>query len=244
MDDESAFAAFVGRNWDHYRHAFTGARRFNWAAALAPFWLMYRGFWLLQLGAVFAFLGLMSWLAMKLPQTTSGQICAPLLAWAILGCVQGASGDALVQGRARRAIAKVRTRGLSDEEALKTLRRKGDVPYTGIALVLLLAVVGGMWSLVTVFGHDHDAIPRAAMKADLRNLVYAEEAYFAAAATYTRTLPDTFALTEGVSIGVETATKDGWTATASHKNSDSNCRIFVGTIPHARGMKEGLPVCS
>lgn len=88
---------------------------------------------------------------------------------------------------------------------------------------------------------------QAAMKADLRNLVVAEEAYFADNLAYTESPGDlAFTSTTGVTIeGIELAADgNGWAATATHAESSAICAIYVGSAePPMQGMEEGVPVC-
>ncbi len=85
----------------------------------------------------------------------------------------------------------------------------------------------------------------AAMKSDLRNLVTAEEAYFADSVKYTRSLQAMrFQTTRGVTIAV-VVTGDGYNATARHAGAPGwLCGIFVGSVSgHAQVQKEGMPAC-
>ncbi len=72
----------------------------------------------------------------------------------------------------------------------------------------------------------------AAMKSDLRNLVYAEEYYRDSTRSYSA---DQRALNYNTSMGVTieiTLGDSGWSAIASHSALRSGrCAVFVGTVP-------------
>jgi hypothetical protein len=85
----------------------------------------------------------------------------------------------------------------------------------------------------------------AAMKSDLRNLIIAEEAYFADSVKYTSSLRAMhFQTSTGVSIAV-VLTSDGHYATARHARAPGwTCGVFVGSVSgHAQVQKEGIPAC-
>src|SRR5438046_9899284 len=84
----------------------------------------------------------------------------------------------------------------------------------------------------------HDALPIY-----LRNLVTAEEAYFADSVKYTTDLGTAFATTSGV-VGPTIATSaDGWTAWVKHTTTTKTCAIYVGSTSFAPANKEGEPKC-
>ena len=86
----------------------------------------------------------------------------------------------------------------------------------------------------------------AMMKSDLRNLVSAQESFFADSQRYTNNLPALgFKNSTGVSSTFDQITDRGWAATASHSASPAVCRIYVGERP-ARvpaNVGEGEPWC-
>jgi hypothetical protein len=81
------------------------------------------------------------------------------------------------------------------------------------------------------------------MKSDLRNLITAEEAYFADSVKYTSNLGTQYNTTTGVVGPTITVTGDGFTATVSHTTTTKTCAIFVGSTPLAPAIKEGEPKC-
>ena len=83
----------------------------------------------------------------------------------------------------------------------------------------------------------------SSMKSDLRNLVTAEEAYFADSVRYTTHLGRWYAVTTGNTMPTITLTADGWTATIENLHVPYRCAIFVGSTPRAPARREGEPVC-
>jgi hypothetical protein len=98
---------------------------------------------------------------------------------------------------------------------------------------------------------------RAAMRSDLRNLVTAEESFFADSIRYSSNLQQlaeamrrlspayqTDIPSAGVTIQFTATSATGWSAIARHRSSSTHCSVFVGSatspIP---GGNEGEPVC-
>lgn len=86
----------------------------------------------------------------------------------------------------------------------------------------------------------------AAMRSDLRNLVTAEESYFADNVTYTSNLGPTFTASSGVTVEIGYATGTGWRATARHARTGSTCSIFMGggQVAAPGEAQEGIPFCT
>jgi hypothetical protein len=110
-------------------------------------------------------------------------------------------------------------------------------------VVLLLLVVARAAVSQNVPAEQRRA---ATMKFDLRNLVTAEEAYFADSVAYTADLTRLsrfFRPSAGV-VGLRiTLTPDGWTANVGHEGTNTFCVIYVGSTPAPPARKEGEPVC-
>jgi len=85
----------------------------------------------------------------------------------------------------------------------------------------------------------------AAMKSDLRNLVTAEEAYYADHETYAASYLDLdYASSTGVSIRIVQATADGWSGSTMHSGTTKQCAIFIGDVePPASDQQPGYPYC-
>jgi hypothetical protein len=97
---------------------------------------------------------------------------------------------------------------------------------------------------------------KASMRADLRNLVVAEEAYRGDHSVYTANLASlSYAVSPGSHVQVTWAGRDGWRAVATLRavatRQDSlagECAIFVGTVPEPPRVagvvpNEGEPRC-
>ena len=85
-----------------------------------------------------------------------------------------------------------------------------------------------------------------AMKNDLRNLVVAEERFFADSVKYTTRVGRgglDYSVTEGNTTPRITLTADGWHATIGNRNTTVRCFIFIGTTSHPPARKEGYPTC-
>ena len=98
----------------------------------------------------------------------------------------------------------------------------------------------------TEFESTRERAYQAAMKSDLRNLVTAQEVYFADNFAYAtlEALGSMFWPSTGVTIEINDATATGWSAMASHGSSMKVCYIFIGDAePPIEGLQEGAPVC-
>ena len=115
------------------------------------------------------------------------------------------------------------------------------VGAVGVGVVLLVSFifVPGMCACST-----KEKAYTAAMKSDLRNLVTAEESYYADHLTYTASKSDlNYASSAGVSIHI-VATGDGWSGSAIHSGTTMQCTIFVGDVePPASDAQPGAPYC-
>ena len=100
---------------------------------------------------------------------------------------------------------------------------------------------------IPVAGTPYEGADRAyvaAMKSDLRNLVTAEEAYFADAVKYTdRFAALHFGLTTGNRLVALRLTGDGWVAQIGNANTRTVCTIFVGKTSAPPATREGEPAC-
>lgn len=144
------------------------------------------------------------------------------------------------QGRGARVGVRVRWEGV-DSAAVVQLRMERADAHWRVTGVENLAP-----SLQAGFERKRERAYEAAMRAYLRNLVTAQDGYFAAHATYASALG---ALTNfptpegGVSIAILEASGAGWRAVARHEKASSECRIAVGaSVP--RGDVEREPKCS
>jgi type IV pilus assembly protein PilA len=121
------------------------------------------------------------------------------------------------------------------------MNRKG---FTLIELLIVVVIIGILASIaIPKFANTKEKAYLASMRADLRNLVTAEEAYFADSVKYTSNLGTQYNTTTGVVGPTIQVTGDGWTATVSHTTTTKTCAIYVGSTPIAPANKEGEPKC-
>ncbi len=117
------------------------------------------------------------------------------------------------------------------------MNRKG---FTLIELLIVVVIIGILAAIaIPKFANTKAKAYIASMKSDLRNLVTAEEAYFADSVKYSAsiacTTPPTagsvnFCTTQGNTLGGPTLGAGGWSATETNTNiSTVTCAIFVNT---------------
>ncbi len=118
--------------------------------------------------------------------------------------------------------------------------------FTLIELLIVVVIIGILAAIaIPKFANTKEKAYIASMKSDLRNLVTAQEAYFADNVTYATTTSNLqYNSSAGVTVTVSGATGTGWSATASHNATTKTCGIFVGAAtPPISGQTEGTPVC-
>jgi len=116
--------------------------------------------------------------------------------------------------------------------------------------------IGGRWgeiiareiqdSLARSGGPSAEFALQSQMKSDLRNLITAEEAFFADSVKYTTTIGVggvDYRLSPDNKILEMRLTQDGWVATMGNAKSKAICAIFVGSTPLAPAVEEGRPAC-
>ena len=127
-----------------------------------------------------------------------------------------------------------------------TQNRKG---FTLIELLIVVVIIGILAAIaIPKFANTKQQAYLATLKSDLRNLVTAEEAYFADNTTYTTALSTTqFDASQGVTYNVSNASGTGWEATATHVGlvgaTPSGCHIAIGTYATTANEDEGAPYC-
>ena len=119
--------------------------------------------------------------------------------------------------------------------------------FTLIELLIVVVIIGILASIaIPKFANTKEKAYLASMKSDLRNLVTAEEAFFADSMKYTSTI-SAGGLTLGVSTGngnpAVALTADGWTANITNTNTTKTCSIYMGSTALAPATKEGEPKC-
>jgi hypothetical protein len=86
----------------------------------------------------------------------------------------------------------------------------------------------------------------AGMRADLRKLIIAEEAFWADSAKYSSRIGQggvDYSASTGNSLLSVTLTQDGWIAVMKNSNIPTRCTIFIGPTSAPPAVKEGYPTC-
>ena len=131
------------------------------------------------------------------------------------------------------------------------MNRKG---FTLIELLIVVVIIGILAAIaIPKFANTKEKAYLASMKSDLRNLVTAEEAFFADSVKYTSSTSCAnpppagsvaFCTTSGVVGPTIAVTADGWTANVTHTTTTKTCSIYVGSTALAPANKEGEPKCT
>ncbi len=119
--------------------------------------------------------------------------------------------------------------------------------FTIIELLIVVVIIGILAAIaIPKFANTKERAYLTSMKADLRNLVTAEESYLADFFTYTSNLGARYQSSAGVTVALQSVTASGWAATATHTGTGRACAIFYGTVgsPPAPATNEGEPTCS
>ncbi len=115
--------------------------------------------------------------------------------------------------------------------------------FTLIELLIVVVIIGILAAIaIPKFANTKEKAYVAAMKADLRNLVTAEEAYYGDNTTYTNSLGTYYMVSAGVTVTIASPSGAGWSASASHNGTTRTCQIYYGTAIIA-GQNEGEPKC-
>src|SRR6188508_242318 len=125
-----------------------------------------------------------------------------------------------------------------------TVPTRARAAFTLIELLIVVVIIGILAAIaIPKFQNTKGKANAASLKADLRNLVTAEEAYFYDNSAYTTDLTAlNVRLTTGVTISFGTATGGGWSAKVTHPQAwPIECAIFFGNVPAlAPATNEGL----
>jgi type IV pilus assembly protein PilA len=120
--------------------------------------------------------------------------------------------------------------------------------FTLIELLIVVVIIGVLAAIaVPKFQNTKGKANAASLRADLRNLVTAEEAYFYDNSYYTTDITAlNIRMTTGVTITFGTATAAGWSAKVTHPLAfPIECAVFFGAVPAlAPANNEGLLRCS
>ena len=131
---------------------------------------------------------------------------------------------------------------------MKNIARRG---FTLIELLIVVVIIGILAAIaIPKFANTKVKAYTAAMKSDLRNLVTAEEAFFADSAHYSTTIGAggvTFRQSSGVNLPVVATGAGYWSATVTHTqitNPVITCGIGVNTTsPIVSTAGDGEPAC-
>jgi len=118
--------------------------------------------------------------------------------------------------------------------------------FTLIELLIVVVIIGILAAIaIPKFANTKEKAYIAAMKSDLRNLVTAQESYFADNVTYTSSTANlNYNASTGVSVTVGSISGTGWSATSKHNGTAKTCGIYVGGgTPPVAGASEGEPKC-
>ena len=119
--------------------------------------------------------------------------------------------------------------------------------FTLIELLIVCVIIG----IIAAFAIANQRNTRqkaaaASMKSDLRNIAYAEEAYFSENRVYTSDLTRLFFdPSPGVSVTFGTVNGVGWAAQTTHPNANPlTCAMFAGSVaPMTPATAEGTIAC-
>ena len=119
--------------------------------------------------------------------------------------------------------------------------------FTLIELLIVVVIIGILAAIaVPKFQNTKGKANAASLRADLRNLVTAEEAYFYDNSAYTSDINAlNIRVTSGVTISFGTASPGGWSARVTHPLAwPIRCAVFFGSAPAlSPATSEGLIAC-
>jgi type IV pilus assembly protein PilA len=133
------------------------------------------------------------------------------------------------------------------------IRRRG---FTLIELLIVVVIIGILAAIaIPKFASSKEKAYITSMKADLRNLVTAEEAYFDDNSTYTDPATlisnNSYQMSAGNTITTDAIAASGWTASMVNTYvpataTPHTCAVWVGvmTAPFPSDSIEGSPGCS
>ena len=118
--------------------------------------------------------------------------------------------------------------------------------FTLIELLIVVVIIGILAAIaIPKFANTKEKAYIAAMKSDLRNLVTAQESYFADNVSYTTaTAALNYTASTGNTVTITAASGTGWSATSTNNATTKTCGIYVGTATAPiSGQNEGEPKC-
>ncbi len=125
------------------------------------------------------------------------------------------------------------------------LNRKG---FTLIELLIVVVIIGILAAIaIPKFSNTKEKAYIAAMKSDLRNLVTAQESFFADNNTYGANvagLAGYYNESAGVTVNISATGGVSWQATADHGGTTQQCIIYLNEAFSAPAVAEGAPGCA
>ena len=125
------------------------------------------------------------------------------------------------------------------------LNRKG---FTLIELLIVVVIIGILAAIaIPKFSNTKEKAYVAAMKSDLRNLVTAQESYFADFNIYGTSvagLTGYYNASAGVTVAITATAGISWQATADHGGTTKQCIIYLNEVFAAPAVAEGAPGCA
>src|SRR5437016_5729443 len=123
-----------------------------------------------------------------------------------------------------------------------------DWTVSGVMKCVLVVLIIGILAAIAIpkYANTKEKAYLASMKSDLRNLVTAEEAYFADSVKYSATIGAggvIFTQSTGNTLPTVTLSADGWTANIKNANTTKTCSIYIGSTALAPANKEGEAKC-
>ena len=103
--------------------------------------------------------------------------------------------------------------------------------FTLIELLIVVVIIGILAAIaIPKFSATREKAYFAAMKSDLKNLASQQEIYYSDEYAYTTTAVDLgFVSSSGVTVDIDGAAADGWSATAEHAAlAGEGCAIYYG----------------
>jgi prepilin-type N-terminal cleavage/methylation domain-containing protein len=118
--------------------------------------------------------------------------------------------------------------------------------FTLIELLIVVVIIGILAAIaIPKFANTKEKAYIAGMKSDLRNLVTAQETYYADNVTYASAITNlNYSQSAGNTLTITAGTGTGWSATSKNNATTKTCGIFVGSVtPPITGQIEGSPAC-
>ena len=130
----------------------------------------------------------------------------------------------------------------------RSRKRRTSAGFTLIELLIVVLIIGILAAIaIPKFQHSKGKAYASTLKADLRNLATAQEAYFYENSEYSPNVGDLkLSVSPGVTITISTATTSGWAASATHNAANPlTCAIFMGSVGAlSPATTEGVVGCS